>query len=343
MKLLLTALCAAMLIFPGCHQVTEYQVSDTADLFFIRTDDFQVEKVMEGIQGGRTILPNGSQEILVISSEGLLHRIDTETLAVDTSYSIGGSSGTGYEDAVIAENGNLYVLGPGSQVIEVDLGTNTVEDNFTPGAYPGALAASPTLGRLYFVDIVEDYVGEIITTTNSTGFTSSVSFSPLTDLMAEPTGGRFIIAVCGDERGSIYSIWLDYSTSTRLFINVNTGYPNSAVIPMTSDSAYAICCPRWNSSTGRLVMIKGYMAPQVVSTKSVAGHPLSMCFNGDSGSDGYLSVLGRTDSGSSALSVFALDEYHDDLELVAEIELDGIPRTVVSPGSGDYIIVLASE
>ncbi len=343
MKLLLTALCASLILVCGCHQVTEYQGSDTADLVFIRTDDFQVEKVLEGIPGGRTVLPNGSQEILVISSEGLLYRIDTETLAVDTSYSIGGSSGTGYEDAVIAANGNLYVLGPGSQVIEVDLGTNIVEDNFTPGAHPGALAASPTLGRLYFVDTVDDYIGEIITTNNSTGFTSTVYYYPLSDLMVEPTGGRFIIAVCADERGSIYSIWLDYSTSARLFLNVNTGSPNSAVIPMTSDSVYAICCPRWDGDHGSLVIVKGYMEPNKLSTKSLAGHPLAMCFNGNSGLYGYLSVLGRTDSGNSALSVFALDEYHNDLQLEAEIELGGIPRDVVSPGSGNYIIVLTSE
>ncbi|MBN2608578.1 MAG: hypothetical protein JXA64_05635 [Candidatus Fermentibacteraceae bacterium] len=343
MRLLIAALCAALLLVPGCHQVTEYQGGDTADLVFIRTDDLQVEKVVEGIPGGRTVLPYGSHEVLVISSEGLLYRIDTETLAVDTSYSIGGNSGTGYEDAAIAASGNLYVLGPGSQVIEVDLATNTVEDNFTPGAHPGALTASPTLGRLYFVDTVEDYIGEIITANNITGFTSSVYYSPLSDLMVEPTGGRFIIAVCADELGSIYSIWLDYSTSARLFMNVNTGSANSAVIPMTSDSVYAICCPRWDGDYGSLVIVKGYMEPSKLSTKILAGHPLAMCFNEDCGSDGYLSVLGRTDSGSSVLSVFSLNPFHDDLQLEGEVELGGTPRDLTSPGSGDYIIVLTSE
>ena len=69
---------------------------------------------------------------------------------------------------------------------------------------------------------------------------------------------------------------------------------------------------------------------------SVAGHPLSMFFNGNSGPRGYLSVLARDDSGNSILSVLALDLFTDELHLLAELELDGVPVDVVSPGDGEY-------
>jgi hypothetical protein len=325
----------------GCHQVTEFQSSDSSSLVFISTGDLQVTHVIGGIEGGRTLVPNGSGEVLAITSQGILYRIDIETVEVDTSYSIGGSSGTGYGDAVIASNGNLYVLGPGSQVIEVNLGSNTVEDNFAPGSSPVALAASPTLDRVYFIDQAENSIGEILTLNNHTGFTSN-AYYPLADLIVEPTGGEFIMSVCSDGQGRMYSIWLDYSTYIRQ-VPLLLKDPCSAIIPMTSDSIFAVCCPRWSDQSGTVHMIKGYAVPYEIWSVSATGHPIAMCFNGNSGTDGFLSVLGRTDSGSTALSVFSLDPYHVDLRLEGEIALGGIPRDVVSPGPGDYIVVLTSQ
>lgn len=340
MKAILRGILVALLL-TGCHQVTEYQGADSASIIFVRTDDLQVETEIGDLAGGRSLIARGSNEVLMISSDGVLHRISMETFSVDTSYSIGGSSGTGYGDGVIASNGSLYVLGPGSQVIEVDLGSDTVEDNFTPGSKPGAIAANPTEGRLYFVDTEEDYIGEILTSTNNRGFTSNLAYPPA-DVMVEPTGGRHIIAGCSDNNGTLYSIWLDVSTSARI-CTVSAQSPISELVPMTSDSVYAVCCPRWSSSSGRVRMITGYREPILLTTISVAGHPLSMCFNENSGADGLLSVLGRTDAGSSVLSVLALDPFHADLQLLGELEFDGVPIDVVSPGAGSYIVLLVSE
>lgn len=335
------ALIIIAVLSTACHQVTEYQGGGSSNLYIIDTGDFAIRGTIGDLSGGGTVVGNGPDEVLVIGSDGVLHRIDLQTFSVDTSFSIGGSSGTGYGDASIAANGNLYCLGPGSQVIEVDLGSNTVEDNFTPGPNPGSLAANPVEGRLYFTDSEESSICEILTSTNNTGF-ESTTYHPPVDVMVEPTGGRHVVAVCSNSLGSIYFIWLDLSTSARL-ASVEAGDPCSAVIPMTSDSLYAVCCPKWDSSSGKVLLISGYMVPQELLSIGVEGHPLEMCFNGQSGESGYLSVLGRTDSGSTVLSVFALDFYHVDLEQVCSMELDGIPIDLASPGDGRYIVVLTSD
>ena len=337
------AFMALLMITAGCHQVTEYQGSDSASLYLISSEDFQVQATADGFAGGTKLLSGGSGKLVLLSTDGTLYRIDLETLETDTSYTIGGGSGTGYRDAVIAGNGNLYVLGPGSQVIEVDLGSNSVVDNFTPGSQPGALAANPAESRIYFTDSADDYIGEIWTSSNHTGFTSN-TYCPLADIIVEPTGGRHIVAAGSNDMGSLYAIWLDYSTSTRL-MQVNAGSPASAIIPMTEDSVYAIACPVWSSSSGYVVLEQGYMEPDPDAEVKipVEGHPVALAFNRFAGFAGYLCVLSRLDSGSSGVTVIGFHFSHTDPVVEQFIPLEGFARDIILPGNGEYIVVLTSD
>lgn len=327
----------------GCHEVMEYQSNDQSRITFIRTSDFQVERNMEGLQQGRSLLSCGLNKLILISADGTLYRIDSEEMTIDTSYTIGGSSGTGYGDAVIANNGNLYVIGPGSQIIEVDLSTNTVEDQFAPGLKPGAICASSTLNRLYFTDTIEDYIGEVWTSSNHTGFTTNTDF-PIADIMVQQTGGRHIVAVCSNDIGSIYGIWLDISETARL-LSPSAGSPCSSVIPMNRDSVYAVTCPEWTSNNGFVFFVQGYVEHLFDTKISVEGHPTEMCFNGNIGYAGNLFVLSRTDSGNTVITVFGFPSsyLYIDPEIIATMSLNGFPRDIVAPSNGEYILVLTSD
>jgi len=325
----------------GCHEVMEYQSNDQARITFIRSSDFQVDRYMEGLPQGRTILSGGGNKLLLLSADGILYRIDSEEMTVDTSYTIGGSSGTGYSDAVIAGNGSLYVLGPGSQVIEVNLSTNSVEDQFTPGSKPGAICASSTMDRLYFIDSVEDYIGEIWTGNNHTGFTSNTQF-PICDVTVEPIGGRHIVAVCSDDGGSIYGIWLDLSEDARR-LNVSAGSPCSKVISMGQDSIYVICCPEWNDDNGYVYFVQGFILPDITLKVYVEGHPVDMCFNSNAGYLGNLCVLSKNNAGNTVLTVFEFPFSLMEPEVAAVISIDGFPRDIVSPSFGEYVMVLTSD
>jgi len=330
-----------LMVALGCHEVMEYQNNDQSRITFIRSSDFQVDRYMGGLQQGRVLLTGGSNEIILLSADGTLSRIDSEEMTVDTSYTIGGSSGAGYGDAAIATNGNLYVLGPGSQVIEVNLGTNSVEEQFSPGSKPGSICASSTMGRLYFTDSVEDYIGEIWTSNNHTEFTSNTIY-PLADVMIEKTGGRHIVAVSSNDQGSIYGIWLDLSESARL-LTVSAGSPCSSVIPMEQDSVYMICCPEWTSPNGYVYFVKGFVVPELTTRVDVEGHPIKMCYNDNSGYSGTFYVMSKTESGNTVINVFEFPYSHMEPELVSVINLDGYPRDIISPSFGEYLIVLTSN
>ena len=325
----------------GCHEVMEYQSNDQSRITFIRSSDFQVERSMSGLQQGRILLSGGSNELILLSADGTLSRIDSEAMIVDTSYTIGGSSGAGYSDGAIATNGNLYVLGPGSQVIEVNLATNSVEDQFTPGSKPGSICASSTMGRLYFTDSSEDYIGEIWTSNNHTNFTSNTLF-PLADIMIQKTGGRHIVAVCSNDAGSIYGIWLDISENARL-LPVSTGSPCSDVIPMNRDSIYIVSCPVWTGDNGYVFFVQGYVVPEITKRMYVEGHPTEMCFNSNSGYLGNLYVMSKTDSGNTVITVFEFPFSHMEPEVAAVISIDGFPRDIIAPSFGEYLIVLTSD
>ncbi|MEN8209702.1 MAG: hypothetical protein ABFR50_10690 [Candidatus Fermentibacteria bacterium] len=325
----------------GCHEVMEYQSNDQSRITFIRTSDFQVERFMGGLQEGRTLLSDGPDRLILLSADGTLSRIDSEQMIVDTSYAIGGSSGAGYGDAASATNGNLYVLGPGSQVIEVNLASNSVEDQFSPGAKPGSICASSTEGRLYFTDSSEDYIGEIWTSNNHTEFTSNTLF-PLADVMIEPIGGRHIVAVCSDDAGSIYGIWLNLSETAR-YLQVSAGSPCSKVMPIGSDSVYVVCCPQWSASNGYLYFVRGYAVIETVASVNVEGHPVDMCFNPGIGYLGYLFVMSRTESGNTVITTFGFSFSHMEPEVVSVISIDGFPRDILAPSNGEYLMVLTSD
>lgn len=341
MKFVYIPFTMLMMAVLGCHEVTEYQSNDQSCITFIRSSDWKVERTMGGLAQGRTLVPDGLNRLILLSADGTLSRIDSEEMTVDTSYSIGGSSGTGYSDAAIADNGNLYVMGPGSQIIEVDLSSNSVEDQFAPGSKPGAICASSTLGRLYFIDAVEDCIGEIWTSNNHTGFTTNTSY-PLADIMIQQTGGRHIVAVCSNDIGSIYGIWLNISEYARR-LTINTGAPCSCVIPMNQDSIYIVSCPEWTSENGYVFFVQGYVVPQNSATIDVEGHPTDMCFNGNSGYAGYLFVMSKTNSGNTVITVFGFTISHMEPEVVSVINIDGFPRDIISPSFGDYLIVLTSD
>ncbi len=330
------------LLAAGCHQVTEFESIGNSRITMISTLDLQVEAVMDLQCQGRTIVCPGPGELVVISSDGVLHRVNTNTMSVDTSYSIGGSSGTGYDDAILDIHGDLYVLGPGSQVIEVDLGTNTVEDNFTPGQQPVALSPSPTEDKIYFTDASDCSIGEIWTYANVNGFCSPMAHQP-SDLSVDPEGGRHIVSVTSTDEGYIYGIWLDLSTTARRFVNTSSGSPSNRVVCFGVDSVYAISCPQWSSDRGYVELVQGFMVPQTSGKCYLPGHPVDMCFTPGALSEGVLFVMNRTGSGGTVVSVLEFSEGYLQPRVMAELDLDGFPRDIEVSFTGDCFVVLTSD
>jgi len=337
-------LIAMALLAVSCHKITEFESSGDGAVTCISIPDLEIQNALSGIGQGRCLVPLGSGGIAAVSGEGLLYRISGDCSSVDTVYSIGGSSGSGYSDAVLAYNGNIYCTGPGSTVIEVDPSTNTLLDTFKPGQKPERLAASFAEGRVYFTDIHSQCVSEIRTLDNSTGFESGVYYPPA-DVFVH-SGGRHIIIPCSDDAGSIYGIWLNLSPTARpLLYNANfltMGSPCSCSIPLERDSAYAVACPDWSSDQGYVRLVYGYVVPTVVTPRVyVEGHPVGLCFSRLLGQDGLLFVLCRTESGNTAVSILGFDSGDPTPKVQNVIHLTGKPMDMELQ-SDSRLVVLTS-
>ncbi|MBN2586299.1 MAG: hypothetical protein JXR55_03320 [Candidatus Fermentibacteraceae bacterium] len=330
------------LLTSGCHQVTEFENIGNSRISMVSTLDLQVEAVMVLQCQGRAVVCPGPGQLVVISSDGTLRRVNTNAMSVDTSYSIGGSSGTGYNDAILDNHGDLYVLGPGSQVIEVDLGTNTVEDNFTPGQQPLALSPSPTEEKIYFADASDCSIGEVWTYANVNGFRSPMAHQP-SDLSVDPEGGRHIVAVTSSDEGYIYGIWLDLSTTARRLTNAFSGSPCSGVVCFGIDSVYAVSCPQWSSDSGYVMLVQGFMVPETSGRCNLPGHPVDMCFIPGASPEGLLFVMNRTGSGRTVVSVMEFSEGYLQPRVIAALDVDGFPRDIESSFYGDHLFVLTSD
>jgi len=327
-------------IAAGCHEVMEYQSTYSSTITFIRASDFTVENTMGGIEQGRSIIAYRDAFVIVVSADGILHRINAESMVIDTSFTIGNSSGTGYGETTVARNGHLYVNGPGSIVIDVDVMNSSVADQFIPGSMPGAFCASPVEDMIYFVDSSDHLIGEIWTGGNVLGWTTSVPEVPA-DMMIEPVAGRKIIVASSDESGTVYGIWLDWSSTARR-LNYTAGAPCSSVEPVFGDSNFCIACPEWSEEDGFLAFVDGYVDSPEIYIESVNGHPIDICSTPD-GRDLY--VLSRLGSGNTLVSVFRYCD-SDSItvpEFLTEIQIDGFARDFASYSEGEYILVLTSE
>ncbi|OPL18384.1 MAG: hypothetical protein AVO35_05940 [Candidatus Aegiribacteria sp. MLS_C] len=325
----------------SCHQVVEFSSSETCALTFLSADELEVTGSMEGFHGGRLLLSDGSGGLLLVTSDGFLHRLNAADLTVDTCYAIGGSSGSGYTDGVRAGNGSLYVLGPGSLVIEVDLVSDNVVDGFVPGPDPVAIAASPVMPRLYFADGT-GFIGEIWTGDNHTGNTVGLAQVPA-DIMVEPLGGMHVVAAASDQQGTIYDLWLEYSQQYARTMSVQAQSPASCIVPFGLDSCFAVGCPEWSGENGYVCFVRGYVDSVDITRVEVEGHPVDLCFNGAAGGVGRLYVMSRTEGGTTAITVFGFTFSYLEPELVGTVFLDGFPRDLASPGDGDELIVLTSD
>jgi len=333
-----TAPMFLLLLLAACHSVTEFEEEAASRLYLVRTSDFQVQTSMEGFTGGRTLVPTGAGNMIVIGADGVLHRLNMNSLQVDTSYAIGGGSGSGYFDAATADNGNLYVIGPGSSIIEVDLSDNVLEDNFTVTTTPGAISASTKLGRLYVLD---DGIGDLyeVRTSDNTVINSSGISDPA-DVMIDRINGRFLVVACDDEYGSLYGMDLDLGFSFWK-MPLDAEAPCGSILSFGPDSCFAVACPEWSGS-GKVVIVQGYRDPHKVE-QAVAGHPLDMCYNSNPGNAGYLFVLSRSDDSRTLVTVLEFPQSYLGPEMAGQFQMDGYPRDIACPGNGEYLVVLTSE
>ncbi len=153
-------LLAAIALLPGCHEVTEYSSAGEIGVVVVDLEGFTVEGVIEGFDGGRAILSVGEHAFIVSSNRGRLFVGDSEARNIENVYQIGTPFGSGY-CSIVPGSSSVYVLGGFGSILEFNLSTHSVVDEFQAGPLPLNLCRAGFAQYVYVADGQDGKVREV--------------------------------------------------------------------------------------------------------------------------------------------------------------------------------------
>jgi len=316
----------------GCHSVTEVSGSIQSSITFVSTSDFSIVNTLEGIEDGRSICSISNTLFFVYSASGRLYRVDSDEMAIDTSFVIDTATGQpSFGMTSPPPNSSLYVLGSGGQIIQVSVASSSVMDVFSPGPSTVALCSSHSSSdtMLYAVDGQDNYVREINPSSNSIVRSDVLWLSPSCVTIALD-GDSLLVGSEVDE--AVAFVILDMGPMyARPPLDISRAVNDVIAFP-SEDEYYFASCPEWGSGSGSVVKIE---RPQAANRFGVDGHPVKLAADDDGH---YLFVLSNTGGGTCLVTV--IDEWFGGV--VAEIPVNGLPRDMVIHGDGEYLLVLTT-
>ncbi len=328
----LRRLAALALLAAACHQPVEYSTTTASGVVKLRVSDNSVVGEATGIDDGRALASLGSGSFLVSSGSGELYRFSSPDMSLDTSFTIGASSGAGYGDIILPKPGVAYVIGAAGKVLEVNIGMGLVVDELSVGPLPVDLCASPANELFYVVDGSDGRVREVDSADNSVLRSSDPLEEPAVGITVESHQDRYVLVACADDAGIVYAV--DIAT---FYVSkaAELGSMSSGVQAFPAESIWAATHPNWYGSTGSVSVCAKFTQPEVTALP-IAGHPVDLC---SVPGTTLLYVLSYMGDGVSAVTAvdFITGEKTD------PIALEGFPWDITSHANGEYVLVLTSE
>ena len=149
-----------MLAAPGCHDVTEYSSEGQVGVAVIDRSGMTVEGVIKGFEGGRAICSVGGGSFIVSSNRGRLYWGDADALTIENVYVVGLPFSSGY-GSIAPGNSSVYVIGGYGKIIEFNLYSRSVVDEFEAGPMPASLCRACYAPYLYVSDGQEAMIREV--------------------------------------------------------------------------------------------------------------------------------------------------------------------------------------
>lgn len=317
----------------GCHQMTEFETGATSGVNFVRTSDYTVETVMSGFEGARSILSNGNNEFLVITTDGSLYRVNSQLMVVDTSFVIGTPSGNGYSEIIRSpQHNSVYILGPSGKIIEVSLNYNYVKSEFYTGPNPVDLCISQDgSNHIFVIDSGDQTIRKVMTSSNTV-----IEESNLYNIPSSVSGyvefPEFVLVACSDDTGSVYQ--LDVETLI-LYSVVCTGMPCEEIASSQNDSVFCITHQGTGFLDGGATLVRATPFPEYLEYFPITGKPVSLCshpFN----SNFYVASL---KDGDTVITVLNGDTF----QVETEFTINGFPFDITTHRNGEYLLVLTSD
>ncbi|MCK5133718.1 MAG: hypothetical protein KAR40_16390 [Candidatus Sabulitectum sp.] len=212
-------LLAGLIPFFGCYDIAEFDSAFNGKLHIISAGDLSTINTITGITGARSLLIYPGN-IFVASTEGVVYRYDSESLAPVGEYQVDSPSPSGFFRMILSHNTDTaYLIGSQGKIVKFSLPECTVQDIFSVCQSPVALAVTPgSSSYLYVGDGPTNTINQVSTSSNIVLASSDMHF-PIK-----------CIAV-GQHADSIV-----VGTSDGIFLVEELGPGNLRVVPISSSS-----------------------------------------------------------------------------------------------------------
>ncbi len=159
---------AVIIVFSGCTDITEFDAAFNGQLHIISAGDLSTLNTISGISGARSLLIYPGN-IFIASTEGVVYRYDSETLAFAGEYQVDSPSPAGFfQMAMDQSSGTAYLIGANGKIVKFSLPDCIVQDVYSVCQAPVALAVAP--GRpsyLYVGDGPTNTINQVSTSSNT--------------------------------------------------------------------------------------------------------------------------------------------------------------------------------
>jgi len=158
---------AGMIVFSGCTDLTEFDAAFNGQLHIISAGDLSTVNTISGISGARSLLIYPGN-IFIASTEGVVYRYDSETLAFVDEYQVDSPSPAGFFQMAMDQSAGIaYLIGANGKIVKFSLPDCIVQDVFGVCQSPVALAIAPgSPSYLYVGDGPTNTINQVSTSSN---------------------------------------------------------------------------------------------------------------------------------------------------------------------------------
>ncbi len=313
----------------GCSNFTEYSELPSAGFFVIAQESLELLGTIPGVEGARALCAAGDKGLFFVSSgTGELHRLNSETMARDTVFTVGPGSGSGYGSmAYVGWKNSLYLVGALGNILEINAATGEIMDDIGSIPAPATITPSKDGLHLFVSSPMQKRVYGLNTRSNA------IQWNWIYDLTPTVTGINTgfpdtLLVATNDASGKAY-------------VQPCSASPGRLVpLPRSSDierSDWLGCMfaahPGRDDSFGTVSVIDSlFPALSILGTVTVPGNPV--CLEA-SRNRTILFILSAARSGGCTLYSCKPDWF----SLVDSLELPGAPAGMVT--TGDRLVVMS--
>lgn len=331
--LLLSALAVV-----SCHRITEVELGRNTRIIIYNTEDFSEYGEISDIPNGLSMCRAGWDQIMLISTDGILFRLGVRNCSIDRTAALNINPAAGRHILTVPnEENQVYILGSGGIILEVNRATMEVDDAFRVGNYATSISSSMDGRYLFIADHSECMIRKVNETSHEIVKELSLEYPPVSTIRTPYND--IVLGLGGDgsgtRMGSTFRVDWAFGMAPTMYDNIEASVIDLATVEEGGSFTYVLALATQDESATVTAFSTFCLIP-AQDPHMLSGHPTSICsvpgsmhvwlttFNSFSGNSNVIVIDGETDT------------------IIETFEISGHARYIIADESGQYVLILTS-